>query len=89
MVRTISPPFGTHRSFLDPHLTSDGQLYAPLKFNELIKERYYITKYCNTSYLDVGQISPTERRVILNIIKNELLEKSKAIQEQIDKYKNR
>ena len=88
VVRTISPPFGTHKSFLDPLLTSENKPYAPVRFNELVKERYYITKYCNTSYLDVGRISPHERGIILSTIREELEERNKAIQERIDKYKN-
>ena len=47
-----------------------------------------MTKYCNTSYLDVGKISPHERRIILRTIEEELKEKNKAIQERINRYKN-
>ena len=53
------------------------------RFKQITKERYYITKYTNTSYLDVGKITPTERDLLMSFIKEDLektkesLEKSK------------
>ena len=59
------------------------QPYGPERFKQITKERYYITKYTNTSYLDVGKITPTERDLLMSFIKEDLektkesLEKSK------------
>ena len=51
--------------------------------NILIKERYYITKHTNTSYTDLDEITPIEKKSLLKFIsddikaKNEAYEKSK------------
>ena len=56
-------------SSLDPHLTSDGKLYAPERYKEIVKERYLICNNTNITYSDTGKMTPTERRFILLFIK--------------------
>jgi len=65
-------------------LTEDGKPYGPKRYRDITKERYYISKYCNTSYNDAGDITPLERRYLLEFITEEL-EKQKAM---IDKVKS-
>ena len=82
-VRSTIQPFASQTNFLDPQFTKDGDPYGPERFKQITKERYYITKYTNTSYLDVGKITPTERDLLMSFIKEDLektkesLEKSK------------
>lgn len=64
---------------MDPQLTSDGKPYGPARYKELVKERYYISKCCNTSYNEVGDITPTERRYLLEMIVEELQKQKEAI----------
>jgi hypothetical protein len=52
-------------------LTNDGKPYAPIRYKELVKERYLISRYMNTSYTDLGQLTPTERKYIIEFILNE------------------
>lgn len=68
-------------SFLDPTLTSDGQPYAPHRFREITKERYLISKYCNTSYKDLDNVSPIERSYLLEFIYEELKKEQDAYEE--------
>lgn len=68
-------------SFLDPILTSDGQPYAPHRFKEITKERYLISKYCNTSYKDLDNVSPLERAYLLEFIYEELKKEQDAYEE--------
>ena len=75
-------------SFLDPQLTSDGKLYAPLRFEQIIEERYQISKHINTSYKDLGEITPTERKYLLEFIKRDLEHEQKLIQEKMNNLKN-
>lgn len=75
--------FAQTMSFLDPQLTSDGKPYAPHRFRELSKEKYLISKYCNTSYSDVDKITPTERKYILEFIYEEKLKEQQAYEEAI------
>ena len=82
------PPFASQLSFLDPQLTSNGKPYAPLRVNEVIRQCYAISKHCNTSYLDVLEISPRERETLLSLIEDELKKKHEAL-EKISKSKKK
>ena len=66
---------------MDPILTSDGKPYAPLRFKEITRERYLISKYSHTSYKDLDDVSPTERAYILEFIYDELQKEQEAIEE--------
>lgn len=53
---------------MDPQKTRDGKPYGPIRYEELVKERYIISKIINTSYDDTGKLTPIERKYILNYI---------------------
>ena len=57
---------------MDPQLTSEGKPYAPQRYNEIVEENYYITKFTHTSYSDVMKMSTAERATILNLINRDL-----------------
>ena len=38
-------------------MTDEGQLYAPIRYKQIANEKYLISRYCNTSYTDVGASS--------------------------------
>ena len=69
-------------NFLDPVYDTEGNPYGPTRYRELVKERFYITKHCNTSYEDVGNMTPTERIYILKTIAEDL-RKSDELMESI------
>ena len=74
-------------SFFDPLLTSDGKSFAKVRYKEIISEQValsYLTKG-GVSYGDSEKMSPNERHLALESIK-EILEsqaeaQKKAIQE--------
>ena len=70
-------------SFLDPQKTRDGKAYGPVRYEELVKERYLISKTINTSYNDTGALTPLERRYILNYI----IEEFNKQKEELEKLK--
>jgi len=72
---------------LDPQLTSDGKLYAPIRYEEIVKERYIISKMIHTSYSDTGKITPTERKYILSYIMDEAKQQEKKLKEYKEKNK--
>ena len=74
-------PFVSPLNFLDPLLTSDAARYCSERYKELTRGRYLISKYCNTSYNDVGDISPLERDYIIGFITEELEKQQKALEE--------
>ena len=67
-----------------PQLTSDGKPYGPARYKRLVEECYYISKNCNTSYLDVLQMTPLEKDYILSFIQKE----QEMAQQQLDQLKS-
>ena len=63
-------------------MTSDGKPYAPIRYKNIVEERYLITKYTHTSYTDLAQITPTERNYLLELIKKDI-ERQNEIKQQI------
>lgn len=72
-------------SFLGPLSTKDGKPLGPKRFKEIVKERYLISKNLNTSYNEVGQITPIEREYLLEFLNDE----AKRSQDLIDKQRNK
>ena len=73
---------------MDPKLTNDGKPYGPERFKNIVQERYFISKKCNTSYLDVGYITPIERKYLLEFILDEIEKEKKAIEDAKNKQKH-
>ena len=66
---------------MDPQYTNDGKPYAPIRYKEIVKECYILSKNINTSYLDLLMITPTERHFLISFLQEE----AKANQEYIEK----
>ncbi len=79
----LSHPFASQVNFLDPLTTDDGKPYGPKRFREISKECYIISKNINTSYNDVLQITPVERKYIIDF----LIEESRKTQDILDRAK--
>ena len=63
---------------MDPILTSDGEPYGPHRYKEIVRERYLITKYSNTSYKDLDNVTPVERGYLLEFIYEEMQKEQEA-----------
>ena len=85
----MAVPFATDRNFLDPVLTSDGKPYAPQRFKEIIREKYIITKNTNTSYGDIGDMSPTERAYMLEFISDDFKRNAELVEQYKQKQQSR
>lgn len=72
---------------MDPQLTKDGKPYGPVRFKEIVRERYLISKNINTSYNDVGQITPRERGYLIEFMIDEIKKSKQLVEEQ--KLKNK
>ena len=82
MVKNTPIPFASHQNFLDPELTSDGRPYAPMRFKEIVRERFLISKFCSTSYTDLGEITPLERKYLLEFVEEDLHKKQELMDSQ-------
>jgi len=65
---TTAVRFSLPLNFMDPQKTDDGKIWAREKFLTIINERHLISKRINTSYIDVGYMSPFERERIVDSI---------------------
>lgn len=61
-------------------MTSDGQLYAPIRYKELVRECYFISKNSSTTYTEVLNMTPTERIYIADLIQTERKEQDKMLE---------
>lgn len=68
-------------------MTEDGKPYGPFRYKEIVKERYIISKRCNTSYTDVGDMTPREKNYLLEFIADEIQKEEEAKQKLIEKQK--
>ena len=53
-------------------MTSDGRPYAPIRYAEIVEERYLISKFIHTSYGDLADVTPLERKYLLEYIKRDI-----------------
>ena len=70
------------RSFFDPLLTSDGQPYNRIRFKTIIQEQVligYLTKG-GVTYGDTEGMSPHERKLVLDAMKEVIESQSKQPQ---------
>lgn len=81
------PPFASGKSFLDRQYDKNGEPLAPKRFKQLVLERFYISANTNTSYVDVGQMTPEERKIVISFIKEQKRAESEAINEANSKLK--
>lgn len=66
---------------MSPRYNSDGKPYGPWRYNEIIKECYYISKQIHTSYEDLMEVTPLERKALIGIIEEELRKQHEAYEE--------
>jgi len=66
-------------------LTSNGEPYGPHRYREIVKERYYIAKQGNISYIETGKMTPMERELILEYILEDLQMQQNIINRQMTK----
>lgn len=79
-------------SFLDPQSIKDENgndvPYGPYRYNQIVREQYFITKELNTSFVDLEKITPTDRELLINFINDDnkkAEEKMKALRKANNK----
>ena len=63
-------PFASQKNFLD--LVINDSHTKERILSDLVKERYYIAKFLHTSYLDLDEITPIERRMLLKFLNQDM-----------------
>lgn len=72
---------------MDPQLTSDGRPFAPVRFEQIVEERYQISKRIHTSYNELGDITPRERLLLLDLLRKDIEHENEITQKFMDKSK--
>ncbi len=49
-------------------MTSDGKPFAPVRLKQIVKENFFLTKHLHTSYSDLLDVTPTERKYLLEFL---------------------
>lgn len=70
-------PFASTKHFLD--LVIDEHKFKTIAMKNLIAEKYEISKRTHTSFLELDEITPFERRAILSLIVRDLEEQKRII----------
>lgn len=65
----LSHRFVSHLNFLFQHYDENGKPTGQKRFKEIMEECWFISRSINTSYNDILQISPLERKYLVDIIK--------------------
>ena len=68
-------------------MTSDGKPYAPIRYAEIVEERYLISKFIHTSYGDLAQVTPLERKYLLEYIKRDIERENEVKRNAIENKK--
>lgn len=55
-------------SFLDQQFDEKGNPLGPIRYKNIVRERFDITKHTHISYNDTGKMTPLEREYILQFI---------------------
>lgn len=63
-------------------MTNEGTPARPLIYKKIVKERYALSKYCNIPYKDTLDITPLERKYLMDFWKQDVEMEQKAMEEQ-------
>lgn len=69
-------------------MTKDGKPYGPIRYKEIVRERYLISKNMNTSYNEIGKITPVERDYLIEFISDEIKRSNEIVEQQKQKAKS-
>ena len=77
MVLNTSFPFTSTKHFLD--LVVDDPEFKSVMMNNIIQEKYQISKRIHTSFTELDNITSIERRAILKLILKDLEEQKRIV----------
>lgn len=81
----MMPPFKSTEHFLDL-VINDPRVREQI-LTSLTKEKYYISKFLNTSYIDADEITRIERTMLLKFITEDIENEDEKIKQLRDRAK--
>ena len=70
---------------MDPLYNDKGELYAPKRFEFIVKQEYFISKFIHTSVTDIDMLTPRERDLLFKFAEEE----QEAALKRVDEMKNK
>ena len=86
MALHIKYPFATTKHFLD--LVVDDPEFKSITMNNLIQEKYQISKRIHTSFTELDDITSVERKALLKLIIKDLEEQKRILDAAKNKVSN-
>lgn len=80
-------PFWSTGHFLDLQFSDKDHEYKSKVFEDLVEEGYYISKYTHTSYADLQQITPLERKILIKLISDDIKTRNEAHEQAMKSIK--
>ncbi len=77
MVQNILLPFASTKHFLD--LVVDDPEFKTIMMNNIIQEKYQISKRIHTSFTELDNITSIERKALLRLILKDLEEQKRIM----------
>ena len=81
-------PFDILTNFSGPLTTSDGKPYAPVRFKDLIKECYQISKNSGATYEEVLNMTFREKDYFIEFINEDFRSAQESIKESREALMN-
>ena len=81
-------PFDIQTNFSGPLTTSDGKPYAPIRFKDLIKECYQISKNSGATYEEVLNMTFREKDYFIEFINEDFKATEDSIKESREALRN-
>ena len=75
------------KSFLSPQYTNDGRDYDLVRFDEIVKECWYISDNIHTSFNEALDLSYQERVALIKCINDKIEGTQKAIDKMKQEHK--
>lgn len=79
MGTTSSHRFASNQNFLTPLFDEKGNATGPKIYEEIVRECYYISKFINTSFNELLDVTPADRALLL---KNISIEAKKSAEQR-------
>ena len=86
MALHIKYPFASTKHFLD--LVVDDPEFKSITMNNLIQEKYQISKRIHTSFTELDDITSVERKALLKLIIKDLEEQKRILDAAKNKVSN-
>ena len=89
VARHFPTRYPSQGSFFNPERTADGEYYAPIRFRDICRDEYIISSAIHTSFTDLEKVTPKERQLLLEFIREEREIRKAKREEELQEMKTK